>query len=533
MKALLLKLKKNDWFLISLISFQALICLFSWLVFTKAATDETLIYHSLKSYFIPLELKGALAQSLATIFHVNVSELNIEYFQISFSQLKFKSFYKIIEELSRWLIIIFYGTIYFFISTRKSFLELTYRRILVYSSIFFFIAALSLPNDSSDIYGYIARGAQQLYFDMNPYASVVSEIENWRGNIFLTNMLWENNPAPYGPLFMILCKALVALSLENFWLALFLFKFINLIAYALLIFCIFKICLYIKTDKNNKNGTNSVETLSPKRIFLILAFNPFFMIELAWNGHNDILMCLFISLAFYSFMKGKYGLSLFMISIASLIKFLAIILIPLFIIAFLKICLTRFSSIKYGKAVMELEAVPKSSAYLGFFSGLISSLILILSLVKHYDLINLDYSRFKENLTLSHKSLFNSLMSLAEMIVGANFNEALYYSVLKNLFLSAFIIFAFYVYLKFFMQKRCLLKDSSILMFSLIVLASPKFHSWYLLCFLPFSFLSFPELSLILSFTHLLSFTLVDQANILNFLLMTAFPCLILRGVKK
>jgi len=166
--------KKTDLLLISLILFQSLICFISWQLFFKAAADDTLIYHSLKSYFMPLELNNHLSKSLAAIFNTSVSELKLEYFQISFSQLKFKSFYKIIEESSRWLIILFYGISYFFIITRKSFLELTYRRIIIYSSLFFFAAALFLPNDSSDIFCYIARGAQRFYFAMNSYASFVS-----------------------------------------------------------------------------------------------------------------------------------------------------------------------------------------------------------------------------------------------------------------------------------------------------------------------------------------------------------------------
>ena len=501
--------KKTDLLLISLILFQSLICFISWQLFFKAAADDTLIYHSLKSYFMPLELNNHLSKSLAAIFNTSVSELKLEYFQISFSQLKFKSFYKIIEESSRWLIILFYGISYFFIITRKSFLELTYRRIIIYSSLFFFVAALCLPNDSSDIYGYIARGAQQFYFAMNPYASVVSEIDNWRENIFLTNMLWENNPAPYGPLFMILCKALVALSFGNFWVSLFLFKLINLIAYAVLVFILCQGHL-----------AQQIHAHKLKRMLLILAFNPLFMMELAWNGHNDILMCLFISLAFYFLTQKKYGLSLFMISAAILIKFLAIVLMPLFIIVLIK--MINFKSLR---------------SLAGSFLGLVFSLILLIGLVINYDLLNLDYSRFNENLTLSHKSLFNSLLSFFKILMGDNYTESFYYSSLKNTFLAAFLIFACYLYFKFFKSvNHCqnIMKYSSILMFSLIMLASPKFHSWYLLCFLPFSFLSFAEISLVLSFTHLLSFTLIDQANILNFLIMTGLPALIiLRDLKK
>jgi len=497
---------------IFLIIFQCLIGIISWINFFKAANDPNLIYNSLKSYFLPLELKGPLKEALASVSQVTVPDLNVPYFQVSFSQLKIKSFYKICEELSRWLIISVYALSFFLIFRLKSLLKLNRSQLFFYASLLFLVGALCLPNDSSDLYGYVARGAQQLYWAQNPFASVVSEIENWRQNIFLVNMQWENNPAPYGPLFMLLCKLLLSLSFGNFCFSLFLFKIVNICAFFIMV----KLLMSFITGEE-----------AQKRLFLLLAFNPFFFMEVAWNGHNDVLMCLFICLSFYFMRRENAPWAVLMLSLAILIKYLAIVLLPL-------LCIVL---------ILKLKSLDrKASINLLLFSVL--SLSLVAFFTFYYDLLNIDYSRFNKNLTLSHKSLFNTVSTLSESLMGYALPATF-----KYIFIGAFIIFAFSIYWKFFKTaqnalkvtytedlKAKLLTDSLItysflLMAVLVLLLSPKFHSWYLLSFLPFGFISFPAFSLVLSFTHLLSFTFIDQANILNFLVMTVLAWFITRRV--
>lgn len=510
-----------------LIIFQLLIGILSWSVFFKAANDPNLIYNSLKSYFLPLELKGALKEALASVSQVTVQDLNIPYFQVSFSQLKIKSFYKICEELSRWLIVSVYAFAFFLIFRLKSLPKLNLSRLFFYALLWFLVGALCLPNDSSDLYGYVARGAQQLYWVQNPFASVVSEIENWRQNIFLVNMQWENNPAPYGPLFMLLCKLLVSVSFNNFWFALFLFKIVNVCAFFIMV----KLLMSFVAGEETQ-----------KKLFLLLAFNPFFFMEVAWNAHNDVLMCLFICLSFYLVKKGNVAWAVLMLSLAILIKYLAIVLLPLPCIVLILKFKSFLEAIVAKHASLRLSSMGKDclKAFVSFLVPCVLSLSLVVSFTFYYDLLNIDYSRFNKNLTLSHKSLFNAISTLTESLMGYALP-----SMSKSIFIAAFIIIAFSIYWKFFRNaqnvlnisppeyiKTKLIADASIssnflLMAVLVLLISPKFHSWYLLSFLPFGFICFPSFSLLLSFTHLLSFTFIDQANILNFLLMTVLAWLL------
>jgi hypothetical protein len=328
-------------------------------------------------------------------------------------------------------------------------------------------------------------------------------------------MLWENNPAPYGPLFMLLCRGIVFISFNNFWISLFLFKFINIISFFILV----KVLMILFKNRNLDSAaeTNASSHFGSKQLLLVLLFNPLFLMEIAWNAHNDILMCLFICISFLYMQKNKFGLALLMILIATLLKYLSIVLIPLIFIA----------AFKHSSNIRKLF----SSL---FYAGLISLLITAFSII-HYRLLEVDHSRFQENLTLSHKSLFSLLNAISQGLFRFSFpSEA------KYIFFAVFIVFAAYLYVKFlFIHSDIsqespsvdkysetlfqeLLNNTFLLMVGLILFTSPKFHSWYLLGFLPFGFISFPDISLALSFTHLLSFTVIDQAKILNFALMTA-----------
>ena len=48
--------------------------------------------------------------------------------------------------------------------------------------------ALSIPGNSSDLYGYISRGAQQTLFHQNPYFETVNLIPDYNKNPLFINI---------------------------------------------------------------------------------------------------------------------------------------------------------------------------------------------------------------------------------------------------------------------------------------------------------------------------------------------------------
>ena len=89
------------------------------------------------------------------------------------------------------------------------YLILIFKKITFISFVFAAIFLFMIPNDSSDIYGYLARGSQQIDYGLNPYHFTVSEIDQWLEQPLLANInhLWSYNPAPYGPVsYVALCS---------------------------------------------------------------------------------------------------------------------------------------------------------------------------------------------------------------------------------------------------------------------------------------------------------------------------------------
>jgi hypothetical protein len=113
--------------------------------------------------------------------------------------------------------------------------------------------------------------------------------------------------------------------------------------------------------------------------------------------------------------------------------------------------------------------------------------------------------------------------------------------------LAAYALFYAYIFFKLFFSKTgkkeyhkddenaevgvceqsldiSFLKSLSLVYAVLLLIISPKFHSWYLISLLPFAAISHPRLCFALSLGHLLSITFIDQAHVLNYLLMTVLP---------
>ncbi len=455
-----------------------LIALFSWLAFFQASADASLIYQPLKSYFLPVKLDpdspyyAAADWFLATNTKL-VPTLN-----------------RIIHELSVWLIVFSLLGIFIYIIQKRSFEKLELKHITFISIITATIAVFCLPIDSSDLFGYIARGAQQVYYSINPFAHTVSEIENWRQDPLLANMLWQNNPSPYGPLFKLLCRIFTQIGSHNLWLSILIFKFANL----LMFIATLKVLEHIIVDKELFPEANLVQQ---KLIYTLFALNPFIITEAIWNAHNDIYMGLGILLGIYFCYKCKYNLALIFLVMSSLIKYLSVVLIPLVLI----------------QSYRDQKRIP----FLGLALGAVFSYCLVI----HYELLTINYQRISENISLSHKSLFDGFNSLSKYISGQDLPAEI-----KYIFLGGFVVFAFISYYRFAKQgiNQNLFKSAFWLMFVLLCICSPKFHSWYMLMFLPLGLIVHPRLMLILSCTHMLSLTFLDQANIANFLIMTVLP---------
>ena len=217
------------------------------------------------------------------------------------------------------------------------------------------------------------------------------------------------------------------------------------------------------------------------------------MIEILWNGHNDLFMGVLILWALYLAFKEKFNLSIIVLTISCLSKYLSLVLLPFFFIYY-------FS---------------KGTRSFPLYGLLISSSLVIFS-IKYFDPFAIRFNEISNNILLCHKSLQRTVSSLYKVFSGQGLGQE------TNLvFLGLFMLAMMFLIYKFIYSEK---KKSSLFYFSffalylLIFIFSAKFHSWYLFMMFPFAVLIVPRFMLILCLSLFAFLTFLDQANIANFL---------------
>ncbi len=393
------------------------------------------------------------------------------------------------------------------LQSKSNIFNLDFRQITLISFSFGAIFLFMIPNDSSDMYGYLARGAQQISYGLNPYHHTVSEIANWWDQPLLANInsIWSYNPAPYGPLYMLIYAGIAFLSMGNFYIAMFLFKLFNLGIFACLLLLMVRILNDKEIDKEyfEKKFNDARQIFSYKKIiYSLIALNPFIMVEVLLNGHNDILMGFLILLSLYLCFKNQVNLALITLTCSILSKYLSVAILPLMLIYF----------------------VSRGAKNFPWIGSLISSGLIYLAWI-YYDPFSIHFNKMSNNVLLCHKSLQKTFNSFYKLVIGESMPATA-----NLIFLGIFIcclVFLCYKFTKTENQRLSIFHFSFLAMFLLIFVFSAKFYSWYLIMILPFGALIHPRFMLMLSLSHMLSLTFLDQANIANFVVMTALPSVI------
>jgi hypothetical protein len=513
--------------------FQTLIAAISWLAWFIAAQDSKLGYFVQKSFFLPVPLEQVTNQVVNSFNPVEFpSGL------ICLNDLLIPSGYQVLNHLSMLVFVIIYGFIFF----KTLFPDFNFPKFKFFTEkqtpsqndlpwliAIAFISVIMLPANSSDIFGYISFGKQIVHYDQNPYSEILANIENWRLDPLLGNMRWEYNPSPYGPVFTLICKFFVSISWNNLWLSFFIFKIFNFTCYLLLIY-IFHHTLKYFLRGGTADSVQETKIWNAYRVWHLVALNPLLITQGLWNGHNDLLLAVlafvpvfFIVKAFsseenlnteildgeqshlvFKFLKSKYlslNLAICLLILSVLVKYITIILIPLLLLW-----------------------IWKRERYIPYY-GLIAGVLCFYFSSQYFNLFNIDYTEISNNATLFHKSLFDVINTVFKLITKTDLPKS---AVLISL--ATYALFYAYIFFKLFFSKTGqksdldFLKSLSMVYAVLLLIISPKFHSWYLISLLPFAAISHPRLCFALSLGHLLSITFIDQAHVLNYLLMTVLP---------
>ncbi len=365
---------------------------------------------------------------------------------------------------------------------------------------------------STDIYGYINRGWQQAHYGLNPYVYTIDHIPNWDSDPMITDH-WVNNPSPYGFLYLLIAKILCGLGQGNKAATIILFKGLNAVLYGGT-----AVLIWLGAQRLNQKGSEAFRNrLKPDRAVYLYLWNPLVLIHSLSNGHNDMLMGFFVTLAALLGLVGSWLWILPALMAATLIKYGALVILPLALLFLFKnkAWFTLVGGFVLAILLFGITGLPYLPDWRQFHLAEINHN----AFVSHGSLHSLVYSLFK-NLD---KTLLPALHPHRDWIRG----------VLKNTLLGAYALFFAGLCWRRFRQSvypvTQWIRDALLVMAVLIGLVSLKFYPWYLGMFFPLAFYLPDEdclrrLLIFWSCAQLFSITFIGQAHLLNFVVMTALP---------
>lgn len=341
-------------------------------------------------------------------------------------------------------------------------------KIIVFFFILFQLTLLFIPPiGSADVYNYVFRTKVLTHYHENPYLVPA-------GNFPDDNLAMHaqqgggGNPLIYGPFWLLISILPTILSGGTvFWGSLS-FKAVAILFNAGTLYLIFKILEKIKPEKKYLGA-------------FLYALNPFLLFEIANNGHNDIAMVFFVILSIYLFIQEKYYLGLSFLTLSVLVKFISLILVPIYALMIMN---KKIGFFKKSSAVL--------ISILIFFTIVYSSYMLAGGNIKII-------SGVSKQASLYAVTYMSPLPFLIELTTNISQKS------IKQLGALFFIIIYFFLTLKIFALKKNspinLIKYSFFAFFLYILVGNTSLLPWYFLWLMPLIILlSYTNIVLILTF---------------------------------
>jgi alpha-1,6-mannosyltransferase len=386
---------------------------------------------------------------------------------------------------------------------RDSGARLKVSTVVIFSAVFCVLCVFVYPFHSTDVFGYINRGWQQVHYHMNPYVYTVAEMPGWRTD----SMVWDHwiyNPNPYGFLFTLLTRALCWLGGGNWFLTLLLFKTVNAAAYGFTGWLVW-------------SGAKRLGHECPLLALYSFLWNPLVLMHHIANGHNDILIGCLLALAVYLVIRGADTWIIPVLAAATMLKYAPVLLIPPALVYIFK--RRGWRTVVAGCLLGALVVVAASAPYIA-------------------DWRQFRLEDIRDNATLIDNSLHSFLIHIyanaARVITPlAPFREAVDAAIRLTL-RGGFFLFLAAVYLRFLKRSSTerLIEVWSLVMLVLMCVVSSKFNAWYMGMLLPTA-LFLPErhwlrrVALLITCAQTLSLTFFKQAYMLNYLAMILVPALV------
>jgi hypothetical protein len=383
-------------------------------------------------------------------------------------------------------------------------------QVVKFAALFCVLCAAVYPFHSTDVFGYINRGWQQVHYHMNPYVYTVAEVPGWRQD----PMIWDHwiyNPNPYGFLFSLLARGLTVLGGGDWAVTLAMFKAVNAAAYGFTGWLVW-------------SGAKRLGHARPLLALYAFLWNPLVLLHHLANGHNDILIGCALALAAYFVVTRREVWVLPALAAAVMLKYAPVLLVP--------------AALAYVYKKRGLK-----TTLLGCLLAAVVVIVAAAPFLQDWRQFRLEDIR--DNATLIDNSLHSFLIHLYENAARlfkplARFHGAVDSAIKTALrvFFAVFLVVIHWRFLKRSSAER-LVELWSLVMLVLLCVVSSKFNGWYMGMLLPPA-LFLPErhwlrrVTLLITSAQTLSLTFFKQAYILNYFAMVLVPAgIVFRRVKK
>ncbi len=181
---------------------------------------------------------------------------------------------------------------------------------------------LMYPTGAADLFDQIFRARELAVYGKNPFVWAPAD------PIFAADPFrpfvggWAGTTSPYGPVWELLAAATAWLAGSDLWRVVIFFKGLVVLAYGGAALLVYATLRRVRPDGAARGA-------------LFFAWNPLVLWETAGNGHNDMVMVLFLMLACWALVRAGRWLLLapIALALAVLAKFVPLVLLPVLLAA--------------------------------------------------------------------------------------------------------------------------------------------------------------------------------------------------------
>ena len=187
------------------------------------------------------------------------------------------------------------------------------RPILVAAACWMAPLLVSPPLFTRDVFSYLGQGAQLLH-GLDPYAHGPAELEILPNVVQNVHPVWQTTPAPYGPLFLLIAKGVVALTGDNVIAGVIVTRLVLLVGLAMMLWALPRLVRHLGGKL-------------PITVWLAVA-SPMTVVHLVGGPHNDLLMLGFLTVGVLAALERHHAVAIVLVTIGMLIKPTAAVALP-------------------------------------------------------------------------------------------------------------------------------------------------------------------------------------------------------------